>query len=71
MKEYFEAIWDLISLTLFGERIMTDEKINLEKGKLVGFKTTYPDDQPDENTWNQMFRISSLYGVQQKIYFDK
>jgi len=71
MKEYFEAIWDLISLTLFGERIMTGEKINLEKGKLIGLKTIYPDNQPDENTWNQMFRVSSLHGVHQKVYFDK
>lgn len=71
MKEYFEAIWDLISLTLFGERTMTGEPVNLEKGKLVSFKTTYPDDQPDENTWNKMFRVSSLHGVEQKVYFGK
>jgi len=71
MKEYFEAIWDLISLTLFGERIMTGEKINLEKGKLIGLKTTYPDNQPDENNWNQMFRVSSLHGVHQNVYFGK
>jgi len=71
MKEYFEAIWDLISLTLFGERIMTGEKINLEKGRKVNFKTTYPDNQPDENNWNQMFRVSSLHGVHQNVYFGK
>ena len=71
MKEYFEAIWDLISLTSFGERTLTGEPINLEKGRKVTFKTTYPDDQPDENTWNQMFRVSSLHKVEQKIYFGK
>ena len=71
MKEYFEAIWDLISLTLFGERIMTGEKINLEKGKLIRLKTIYPDNQPDENNWNQMFRVSSLHGVHQNVYFGK
>jgi len=71
MKEYFEAIWDLISLTLFGERIMTGESINLEKGRKVNFKTTYPDNQPDENNWNQMFRVSSLHGVHQNVYFGK
>ena len=71
MKEYFEAIVDLISLTLFGERTMTGEPINLEKGRKVKFKTTYPDNQPDENTWNKMFRVSSLHRVEQKVYFGK
>jgi len=71
MKEYFEAIVDLISLTLFGERTMTGEPINLEKGKLTSFTTTYPVNQPDEHEWYRMFRVSSLHNVQQNIYFDK
>ena len=71
MKEYFEAIVDLISLTLFGERTMTGQPINLEKGRKVTFKTTYPDNQPEENDWYQMFRVSSLHRVQQNVYFGK
>ena len=61
MKEYFEAIWDFTSLVLFGERTMTGEPINLEKGKLVGFKTTYPANQPSEFEWMKMYRVSSLH----------
>jgi hypothetical protein len=50
---------------------MTGEPVNLEKGRKVNFKTTYPDNQPDENTWNKMFRVSSLHRVEQKVYFGK
>lgn len=70
MKTYLEAILDLIVLFLFGERTMDGEPINLEKGRLVSFKTTYPADQPEENEWNKMFRVSSLHGVNQKIFFE-
>ena len=70
MKTYLEAILDLVVLFLFGERTPAGEPINLEKGRLVGFKTTYPTDQPEENEWNKMFRVSSLHGVNQKIFFE-
>ena len=46
MKTYLEAILDLIVLFLFGERTLAGEPINLEKGRLVSFKTTLPTDQP-------------------------
>ena len=46
MKNYLEAILDLIVLFLFGERTQAGEPINLERGKLVEFKTTLPSDQP-------------------------
>jgi hypothetical protein len=71
MKEYFEAIWDLISTTLFGERTMGGQPINLVKGRKVDFKTTYPDNQPDENTWMQMFRVSSLHNVNQRVFIER
>ena len=71
MKEYFEAIWDLISTTLFGERTMDGQPISLIKGRKVDFKTTYPDNQPDENTWMQMFRVSSLHGVNQRVFIER
>jgi len=70
MKEYFEAIWDLISLTLFGERTFSGEPISLKKGEPVGSKTTYPADQPSENEWMQMFRVSSLHKVDQQVFFE-
>jgi len=71
MKEYFEAIWDLISLTLFGERTVTGEPVNLEKGRKVTFKTTYPDNQPSEYEWMQMYRVSSLHGVNQHVFLGR
>ena len=70
MKTYLEAILDLIVLFLFGERTQAGQPINLEKGRLVTFKSTFPVDQPSENEWNKMFRVSSLHGVNQKIFFE-
>jgi hypothetical protein len=70
MKTYLEAILDLIVLFLFGERTQAGEPINLEKGRLVSLKTTYPADQPEENEWNKMFRVSSLHGVNQRVFFE-
>ena len=70
MKSYLEAILDLIVLFLFGERTQAGEPINLERGKLVELKTTLPSDQPEENEWMQMFRVSSLHGVNQRVFFE-
>ena len=70
MKNYLEAILDLIVLFLFGERTQAGEPVNLERGKLVEFKTTLPSDQPEENEWMQMFRVSSLHGVNQRVFFE-
>ena len=70
MKSYLEAILDLIVLFLFGERTPVGEPINLEKGRLVRFKTTYPTDQPSENEWNKRFRVSSLHKVEQRVFFE-
>ena len=70
MKTYLEAILDLIVLFLFGERTLAGEPINLEKGRLVNFKTTLPTDQPKENEWMKMFRVSSLHKVDQRVFFE-
>ena len=70
MKSYLEAILDLIVLFLFGERTLAGEPINLERGKLVELKTTLPSDQLEENEWMQMFRVSSLHGVNQRVFFE-
>ena len=70
MKSYLEAILDLIVLFLFGERTQAGEPINLEKGRLVSFKTTSPTDQPEENEWMKMFRVSSLHKVDQRVFFE-
>ena len=69
MKSYLEAILDLIVLYLFGERTL-GQPINLEKGVSMGFKTTLPADQPEENEWNQMFRVSSLHNVNQRVFIE-
>lgn len=71
MKSYFEAILDLIVLFLFGERNLSGSPMNMEKGKPTGsFKTTYPTDQPEENEWMKMFRVSSLHKVDQRVFFE-
>lgn len=70
MKSYFEAILDLLVLFLFGERTPAGEPISLKKGEPVGLKTTLPFDQPSENEWMQMFRVSSLHKVDQRVFFE-
>jgi len=70
MKTYLEAILDLIVLFLFGERTFAGEPISLKKGEPVGLKTTVPADQPSENEWMQMFRVSSLHKVDQRVFFE-
>ena len=70
MKNYLEAILDLIVLFLFGERTLAGEPVNLEKGVPVGLKTTLPSDQPEEYEWMAMFRVSSLHNVNQRIFFE-
>jgi len=61
---------DLIILFLFGKRTFIDESTSLKKNEYVGFKTTYPIDQPNENEWMKMFRVSSLYKVDQRVFFE-
>ena len=69
MKNYLEAILDLVVLYLFGERTL-GQPINLEKGVSLGVKSTFPDAQPEENDWNQMFRVSSLHNVNQRVFIE-
>lgn len=64
MKNYLEAILDLITLVLFGERVPG------EPVKKPTFKTTVPADQPSEYEWMKMFRVSSLHNVNQRIFFE-
>lgn len=64
MKNYLEAILDLITLVWFGERVPG------EPVKQPTFKTTVPEDRPSENEWMQMFRVSSLHKVDQRIFFE-
>ena len=64
MKNYLEAILDLITLVWFGERVPG------EPVKKPTFKTTIPADQPSEYEWMKMFRVSSLHGVNQRVFFE-
>jgi len=64
MKQYLEAILDLITLVWFGERVPG------EPVKQPTFKTTIPADQPSEYEWMKMFRVSSLHNVNQRIFFE-
>ena len=70
MQNYLEAILDLITLVWFGERTQAGQPVNLEKGRLVSFKSTFPTDQPSENEWMKMFRVSSLHKVDQRVFFE-
>ena len=70
MKNYLEAILDLITLVWFGERTQAGQPVNLEKGRLVSFKSTFPTDQPSENEWMKMFRVRSLHKVDQRVFFE-
>jgi len=64
MVSYWEAIADFVTTTLFGER-MPGESL-----KPVRFKTTHPTEPLSYNEWMQMFRVSSLHGVNQRIFFE-
>lgn len=57
-----KSILNLITAFLFGERA------HGELTKNPTFRSLYPENQPSENEWYKMFRVSSLHGVQQRIF---
>ena len=64
MRNYLETILNFITHILFGKRIPG------EPVKQPTLKTTLPIIQPSENEWMQMFRVSSLHGVKQRVFFE-
>jgi hypothetical protein len=61
---FFETLIYAMTLNIFGVRAQG------EKLPQPTFRTVYPDDQPSEFEWNQMFRVSSLCGVDQRVCLD-
>jgi hypothetical protein len=53
---------------LFGVRV-EGEPINLEYGVEQPKRTVRPQTQPDQFKWMSDLRVSSLHGVQQRVYY--
>ena len=53
---------------IFGVRIDSGEPINLEYGVEQPKRTTAPSEQPDQYSWIEEHRVSSLHGVKQHVY---
>jgi hypothetical protein len=53
---------------LFGVRI-EGEPINLEYGVKQPLRTVKPQSQPEQFSWMSELRVSSLHGVQQRVFY--
>jgi len=56
------------TVLLFGVRT-EGEPINLEYGVEQPKRTVRPQTQPDQFKWMSDLRVSSLHGVQQRVYY--
>lgn len=56
------------TVLLFGVRT-EGEPINLEYGVEQPKRTVRPQKQPDQFKWMSDLRVSSLHGVQQRVYY--
>jgi hypothetical protein len=61
---FSEYVLETVILFIFGIRA---EGIKLPA---PSFRSLYPEDQPSEFEWMQMFRVSSLHGVDQRVYLE-
>ena len=61
---FSEHLLETVILFVFGVRA---EGIKLPA---PSFRSLYLDDQPSEFEWMQMFRVSSLHGVDQRVYLE-
>ena len=62
--KFAENFLDTVILFVFGVRA---EGIKLPPPT---FRSLYLDDQPSEFEWMQMFRVSSLHKVDQRVYLE-
>ena len=62
--KFAEHLLEAVVLFVYGVRI---EGIKLPPPT---FKSFYPADQPSEFEWMQMFRVSSLHKVDQRVYLE-
>jgi hypothetical protein len=61
---FSEHLLETVILLVFGVRA---EGIKLSAPT---FKSLYPENQPSEFEWMQMFRVSSLHKVDQRVYLE-
>jgi len=59
----------LLLTLLFGERAQ-GEWIDLEYGVEQPKRTYAPSEQPDQYSWMEEHRVSSLHGVRQQVYLE-
>jgi hypothetical protein len=57
-----------VTVFLFGVRA-EGEAINLEYGVEVPKRTVEPQGQPDQFSWMRELRVSSLHGVNQRVFY--
>jgi hypothetical protein len=57
-----------VTVFLFGVRA-EGEVINLEYGVKQPTRTVEPQTQPDQFSWMSELRVSSLHGVNQRVYY--
>jgi hypothetical protein len=63
-----ETILSFLLTFFFGMRTQMGEPINLEYGVEQPKRTAQPDNQPDQYSWMEEHRVSSLHGVNQHVY---
>jgi len=61
---FSEYVLETVILFIFGIRA---EGIKLPAPT---FRSSYPENQPSEFEWMQMFRVSSLHKVDQRVYLE-
>jgi hypothetical protein len=61
---FSEYVLETVILFVFGVRA---EGIKLSAPT---FRSSYPENQPSEFEWMQMFRVSSLHKVDQRVYLE-
>ena len=57
-----------VTVFLFGTRV-EGEYINLEYGVEQPKRTVEPQNQPDKFDWMHQLRVSSLHGVNQRVFY--
>ena len=67
MKQYLNIIINFLLTFFFGVRV-SGEPINLEYGVEQPKHTFAPKGQPDQFSWMRELRVSSLHGVEQKVF---
>jgi hypothetical protein len=65
---YTFNLFQWVTVFLFGTRV-EGEVINLEYGVKQPTRTVEPQTQPDQFSWMSELRVSSLHGVNQRVYY--